>query len=141
MRHIFLSPHPITSSETCSEKGSKAQRVAFSYTVAKPWLASLDSSNFHSLSTPCVELVVSPVDNAGASATQLTCLQLPIPDVLARSGNYGGGGTLNRAIRAFLVPKPTLTSWPSATHPDRIVDIADLGYETRYFGSLFASYE
>jgi hypothetical protein len=39
---------------------------------------------------PDVELVVSPVNNAGAPATQLTCLQLPTPDALTRSGDSGG---------------------------------------------------
>jgi hypothetical protein len=34
---------------------------------------------------PDVELAASPVDNAEASATQLTCLQLQIPDALTRS--------------------------------------------------------
>jgi hypothetical protein len=50
-----------------------------------------------------VELVVSPVNNAVASATQLTCLQLPTPAVLTRSGDSGatfnGRGTL-RILRA-----------------------------------------
>jgi hypothetical protein len=37
-----------------------------------------------------IELVVSPVDNAAASATQLTCLQLPTHDALFRSQDFGG---------------------------------------------------
>jgi hypothetical protein len=37
-----------------------------------------------------VELVVSPVNNPVALATQLTCLQLPTPDALTRSGDSGG---------------------------------------------------
>jgi hypothetical protein len=37
-----------------------------------------------------VELVVFPVDNTAASAPQLTCLQLPTPDALTRSGDFGG---------------------------------------------------
>jgi hypothetical protein len=39
---------------------------------------------------PDVELVVSPVNNAVAPATQLTCLHLPTPDALTRLGDYGG---------------------------------------------------
>jgi hypothetical protein len=39
---------------------------------------------------PDVELVVSPANNDVAPATQLTCLQLPRPDALTRSGDYGG---------------------------------------------------
>jgi hypothetical protein len=39
---------------------------------------------------PDVELAVSPVNNAVAHATQLTCLQLPNPDALTRSGVSGG---------------------------------------------------
>jgi hypothetical protein len=37
-----------------------------------------------------VELVVSPVNNAMAPATQLTCLQLPTPGGLTRLGDSGG---------------------------------------------------
>jgi hypothetical protein len=39
---------------------------------------------------PDVELVVSHANNDGAPATQLTCLQLPTPDALTRSGDSGG---------------------------------------------------
>jgi hypothetical protein len=39
---------------------------------------------------PDVELVVSPVNNAVAPATQLTCLQLPTPDALTRLVDSGG---------------------------------------------------
>jgi nucleoside phosphorylase len=39
---------------------------------------------------PDVELAVSPVDNAAASATQSTCLQLPTPDALIRLGDSTG---------------------------------------------------
>jgi hypothetical protein len=37
-----------------------------------------------------VEMVVSPAYNAVAPATQSTCLQLPSPDALTRSGDSGG---------------------------------------------------
>jgi hypothetical protein len=39
---------------------------------------------------PDVELVVSPVNNAVAPATQLTCLQPPTPDALTRLEHSGG---------------------------------------------------
>jgi hypothetical protein len=39
---------------------------------------------------PDVELLVSPVNNVVAPATQLTCLRLPTPDALTRSGDFGG---------------------------------------------------
>jgi hypothetical protein len=55
---------------------------------------------------PDVELVLSPVNNAGALATQLTCLQLPIPDALTRSGDSGGhiqrGISRTHCARAYL---------------------------------------
>jgi hypothetical protein len=55
---------------------------------------------------PDVELVVSPVNNAVASATQLTCIQLPTPDALTRSGDSGGytqrGISRIRRARAYL---------------------------------------
>jgi hypothetical protein len=49
---------------------------------------------------PDVELVISPVINAGAHATQLTCLQLPTPDALTRSGDFGGH--LQRGVSRIL---------------------------------------
>jgi hypothetical protein len=39
---------------------------------------------------PEIELVVSPVNDAVAPATLLTCLQLPTPDAFTRSRDYGG---------------------------------------------------
>jgi hypothetical protein len=39
---------------------------------------------------PNVEMVVSPVNNVVAPATQLTCLQLPTHDTLTRLGGFGG---------------------------------------------------
>jgi hypothetical protein len=51
---------------------------------------------------PDVELVVSHANNVGAPATQLTCLQLPTPDPLTRSGGSGGHiqRGLSRSLRA-----------------------------------------
>jgi hypothetical protein len=39
---------------------------------------------------PDVELVTYLIENAAASAIQSTCLQLPTPDALTRSGDFGG---------------------------------------------------
>jgi hypothetical protein len=59
-----------------------------------------------------VELVVSPVANDAASAIQLTCLQLSIPDALSLSSvREIIEATFNEVFRAFFVPRPTLTSW------------------------------
>jgi hypothetical protein len=49
---------------------------------------------------PDVELVVSPMSNAVASATQLTCLQLPTSDALTCSGD--SGGHIQRSILRML---------------------------------------
>jgi hypothetical protein len=51
---------------------------------------------------PDVELVVSPVNNAVAPATQLTCLQLPTPDAFTRLGDSGGHiqRDISRILRA-----------------------------------------
>jgi hypothetical protein len=49
---------------------------------------------------PDVELVVSPVNNDVAPATQLACLQLPTPDALTRSGD--SGGHIQRGISRIL---------------------------------------
>jgi hypothetical protein len=60
---------------------------------------------------PDVELVVSPVNNAVAPATQLTSLQLiPTPNALTSSGD--SGGHIQRVIsRIFFVSGPILISW------------------------------
>jgi hypothetical protein len=64
---------------------------------------------------PDVELVVSPVNNVVALATQLTCLQLPTPDALTRLGD--SGDTFNGTFRIFFVSEPALTSWRFANLP------------------------
>jgi hypothetical protein len=68
---------------------------------------------------PDVEVVVSPVNNDVALATQLTCLQLPTPDAFTRSGD--SGATFNGTFRALFVSEPTLTSWRFANHPHRTI--------------------
>jgi hypothetical protein len=58
---------------------------------------------------PDVKLVVSPVNNAPnavTSASQLTCLQLPTPDALTRSGD--SGGHIQRGISRILCARAYL---------------------------------
>jgi hypothetical protein len=55
----------------------------------------------------------------GARYPILTCLQLPTPDALTRSGD--SGATFNGAFRAFFVPEPILTSWRFADLPNRTI--------------------
>jgi aspartate-semialdehyde dehydrogenase len=54
---------------------------------------------------PDVELVVPPVNNAVALATQLTCLQLPTPNALTRLGDTGDH--IQRGISRILRARPT----------------------------------
>jgi hypothetical protein len=51
---------------------------------------------------PDVELVVYPIDNAGASTIKLNCLQLPTPDAFTCSGDFGGHiqRDISRILRA-----------------------------------------
>jgi hypothetical protein len=61
---------------------------------------NLDLPDYHV--GPDVEVVIYPVNNAVASAAQLTCLQLPTPDALTRFGDYGGHiqRDISRILRA-----------------------------------------
>jgi hypothetical protein len=91
-----------SSHDTISNMGrfSESDLVVLTHTLNK------DLSDYDG---PGIELVVSPLSNAVAPATQLTCLQLPTPDAFTRSGDPGA--TFNGAFRAFFVTGPTLTSW------------------------------
>jgi hypothetical protein len=80
-------------------------------------LTNTMNQDLYDYGEPDVDLLVSPVNNAVATATQLTCLQLPTPDLLTRLGDYGS--TFNGASRAFFVPGPTLTSWRFVDLPHR----------------------
>jgi hypothetical protein len=82
-------------------------------------LTSTLSKDLSDYDSPDVELVVSPLDNAAASANDSTCLQFPPLDALTRSGDYGA--TFSGALRAFVVPGLTLTSWHFAALPHRIM--------------------
>jgi hypothetical protein len=89
---------------------------------------------------PDVELVVSPVDIAAASATHLTWLQLPTPDALTRLRDYGGhsqrGISRSLRARAYLV----LSAFCKPSPPDYMWVILGTGLRvavTQCFGSLF----
>jgi hypothetical protein len=82
-------------------------------------LTSTLSKDLSDYDSPDVELVLSPLDNAAASANESTCLQFPPPDALTRSGDYGA--TFSEVLRAFFVPGLTLTSWHFAALPRRIM--------------------
>jgi hypothetical protein len=72
---------------------------------------------------PDVELVVSPVNNAVAPATQLTCLQLPTPAALTPLGDSGGHiqrGEISRILRARAYLE-SLTSWRFVELPHRTI--------------------
>jgi hypothetical protein len=77
------------------------------------------NQNLSDYARPDVELVVSPVNNAVAPATQLTCLQLRTPDALTRLGDFGGH--IQRAFCAFFVPGPTLRFWRFEDLPHRTI--------------------
>jgi hypothetical protein len=87
---------------------------------------------------PDVELLVSPGSNAVEPGTKLTCLQLPTPDALTRSGDSGGHiqGDISRILRA----RAYIDLLRFADLPRRLYE-GDFGYGSRGFGSLFASHE
>jgi hypothetical protein len=58
------------------------------------------NQNLPDYAGPYVELVVSPVNNAVAPATQLTCLPLSTPDALTRLED--SGGHIQRGISRIL---------------------------------------
>jgi hypothetical protein len=55
---------------------------------------------------PNIDLVLSCVDNAAASATKLTSLLRPTPDFFTRSGD--SGGRIRRIISQIPLARPTL---------------------------------
>jgi hypothetical protein len=76
---------------------------------------------------PDVELVVSPVNNAVAPATQLTCLQLPTPDALTRLGD--SGGHIQRGISRILCARAylDLLAFCRPSSPDYVRVISGTG--------------
>jgi hypothetical protein len=76
----------------CSKTISSNVWAGFRSRISRTVLANtlFISQDLSEYGCPNVELVVSPVENAAASATKLTCLQPPIPDVLIRSADFRG---------------------------------------------------
>jgi hypothetical protein len=86
---------------------------------------------------PYVVLVVSSVDNAEASATQWTFIQLPTPYALTRSGDYGGH--IQRGISRILRARAYLDLLPLGVlqpFPTRLC-AGDFGYGSRCFCHFF----
>jgi hypothetical protein len=88
---------------------------------------------------PDVELMVSPVNNAVAPATQLTCLHLPTPDALTRSGE--SGGHIQRGISRILRARAYLDflAFCRPSPPDYMRVISGTGRGA--FAVFFASHE
>jgi hypothetical protein len=88
---------------------------------------------------PGVELVVSPVYNVVAPATQLTCLQLPTPHALTRLGD--SGGHIQRGISRILRARAylDLLAFCKPSPPDNMRVI--LGTGRGALALFFASHE
>jgi hypothetical protein len=88
---------------------------------------------------PIELLVVSPVKNAVAPATQLTCLQLPTPDALTRSGD--SKGHIQRGISRILRAKAylDLLAFCQDSPPDYMRVISGMGCGA--LALVFASHE
>jgi hypothetical protein len=88
---------------------------------------------------PDVELVVSPVNNAVAPASQLTCLQLPTPDGLTRSGDPGGH--IHRGISRILLDRAylDLLAFCEPSPPDYMSVISGTSRGALYFFALHES--
>jgi hypothetical protein len=97
-------------------------------------LTSTVNQNLSDYAGPDVELVVSPVNNAVAPATQLTCLQLPTPDALNRLGDFGVH--IQRGISWILRARAYLDLGELQTFPTGLYE-GEFGYRSRGFGSLF----
>jgi hypothetical protein len=88
---------------------------------------------------PDVELVVSPVINAVAPATQPTCLQLPTPGALTRLGDFGGHiqRGISRILRARAYLDLLAFCRPSPPDYTRVISGTGRGV----FALFFASHE
>jgi hypothetical protein len=86
---------------------------------------------------PDVELVVSPVNNAVAPATQLTCLQLPTPDALTRPGDSGGHiqRDVSRTLRVRAYLRLLAFYIPSSPDYRRVISGTGRGALALFFAS------
>jgi hypothetical protein len=92
------------------------------------------TQDFSAYDGPDVELVVSPVDNAAVSATQLTCLQLPTLDAFTRSGDFWGPHSAGYFVYSSCPGLP----WSFGVSHTFLTGLyaGDFGYGTWCFGSL-----
>jgi hypothetical protein len=103
-------------------------------------LTSALSKDLPDYNGPGVELVASPIDNATASTTLWTCLKLPTPDALTRSGRYEGhiikrGISRILRVRAYL----DLVAFCKPSLPDYMRVISGTGRVA--LAIFFASYK
>jgi hypothetical protein len=92
---------------------------------------------------PDVELVVSPVNNAVAPATPLTCLQLPTPDALTRLGDSRGHNQrgISRILRARAYLDLLVFSRPSPPEYMRVISGTGRGALALFFASYESSFK
>jgi hypothetical protein len=87
--------------------------------------------------------VVSPVNNAVAPATQLTCLQLPTPDALTRLGDSGGHiqRGISRILRASAYLDLLAFCKPSPPDYMRVISGTGRGALTLFLASHESSFK
>jgi hypothetical protein len=92
---------------------------------------------------PDVELEVSTVNNVGAPTTQLTCLRLPTPDALTRSGDSGGHiqRGISRVLRAGAYLDIFAFRRPPPADYMRVISGTGRGALTRFFASRKSSFK
>jgi hypothetical protein len=90
-----------------------------------------------------VELVVSPVSNAVAPSTQLTCLQFLTPDALTRLGDSGGHNQrgISRILRARAYLDLLAFCRPSPPEYMRMISGTGRGALALFFASHESSFK
>jgi hypothetical protein len=88
-------------------------------------------------------MVVSPVNNAVALAIQLTCLQLPTPDALTRSGDSGGHiqRGISRILRARAYVDLLAFCRPSPPDYMRVISGTGRGALALFFASYVSNFK
>jgi hypothetical protein len=99
-----------------------------------------DLSDYHG---PDVELMASPVDNAAASATQFTCLQLLTPHAFTRSGDFGGQiqRGISRILRAGAYFELLASCRPSLPDYMWVISVTGRGALALFFASHESSFK
>jgi hypothetical protein len=93
---------------------------------------------------PDVELVVSPVNNVVAPATRWTCLKLPTPDALTRSGDHSGSHIqrgISRILRARACLDLLAFCRPSPPDYMRVISGTARGALALFFASHESSFK